>query len=305
MYNDLVSRANSHNKDDCNSEVKNRIKEYITDTDTVNNIMRVFCYMYGMNSSDDDTDGKWCKATYYWLGETLSDKLDAFSFTNAMHKCYNEMNNNRTGNKCKFMYTSNNMDVFKALKKVVDFKKDEAAIKEQLGTGVKKKCTEGYRKYLENVKKAYKEVKEKCTDKQNKEYYEEFKELFPHYVTQNELQMECVLTGEEAFVDTRESTFQTSSFQSNSTVPAAVSSIFSIGALGLAATFLLYKNIFSFGRSSSRNNNRSKRRSVRRDLDPLTEDISTTTTDDNSTIGGSTIAEDFNTIISSQVVYEM
>ncbi|ANQ08843.1 Variable surface protein Vir7-like protein [Plasmodium coatneyi] len=295
MYNELVQKANSKNNVSCNGDFKDRIKGVGIDETTVNKIMRVFCYMYGM-SRDEDEGGKWCKATYYWIGEMLSEKLEDFKFQVTMTKCYNEMKKGKAQHGCEFIYSYPNTKVFQALKKVFDFKKDEDTLRKQLqGGGETKMCTPGYRKHLEDIEEAYEILKSECEDLTMREWYKPFTTEYGGYQNKGKLNLTCTKVDDQSPGSSGPGSTGTwkpgssgpgtigSEDGGSGVVPAAVSGgLAAVGLPALAYFFYKYKShpflFFLKGNNSSSGGSRRKRSAIRREFNKFDDDDDYTST---------------------------
>ncbi|ANQ07939.1 Uncharacterized protein PCOAH_00021350 [Plasmodium coatneyi] len=302
IYKQLDGKAESYSNKDCNTEVMQGLQEKVTDNSTREKIMRVLCYIHEIKGNKGE-GRTWCDLFYYWMGGILSEALtDDFDFQSTMNSCYSRMDGSKEKHGCNFMYLFEKK-LFKALKMLFHYKLDEVIIKKQLEGG-NKKCTEKYHTYLEDVKKAYKKIKQNCTNERNRECYNKFEELYEGYENEEDLGLNCELTGAGHGKEAEGSPNQGKkaegspnqgkkaegtpnqgkkveggSAASSAIAPAAVSggALAALGLPALAYFFYKYKPFFLNKRNHSGGGSR-KKRSLRRKFNEFEEDDDTLTT---------------------------
>ncbi|ANQ08743.1 Variable surface protein Vir7-like protein [Plasmodium coatneyi] len=197
-----------------------------------------------------------CHFLYYWLGSIVWNKgknvLTVTTFLEAMENIYSAFEQFGVPNNCELFYKDNseiNKEIFKHRRTVFDFSFDYKNIKQKLESH-NNSCDEQYYQHLKSAFDAFQAVSADCHRKIDL-YCMEFKNTFEtKNNNSNNNQNPLTLTEGEKTQSSGETTiYKNVSLNLNFAPPktntamiATISSIFSITALGFAAS-LLYKVI--------------------------------------------------------------
>ncbi|ANQ07892.1 KIR protein [Plasmodium coatneyi] len=290
--------------------IKNKLQRTLSDVEHAETIANGLCYV-STKKWENECDDTHCDPLYFWIGDKLFNELEKDNlFSNVMSTIETELGTIPDKHKCKFMDTDIDQNLFNRRKKIHDYTLNHEKIELQLkdrGTS-SSSCDPKYNSYMGDIVTAYNYVSANC--KQNNyrgEYCQQFRSKYRENSSWKLSGTKCALEPEEKTTTTASSIENGQSCgieelqggEKLGAAPVAVSSVLSVTAIP-TVLFFLYKynllpswirsnTLFGGDGHNSTNNNRNKRSSVRRDLDTLIEDMSKTTTDDDSTIGGSTL----------------
>ncbi|ANQ07811.1 Variable surface protein Vir7-like protein [Plasmodium coatneyi] len=213
------------------------------------------CYIHSkrQDESDESVRDAFCHALYYWLGDFAwkSDRVSSGTkFIEVMGDIYKALSEFGVSDNCKNMYKDNSnitKDLFEKRRTVFDFSFDYKNIKEKLQLH-NYSCEKEYYEHLEKAHKAFGAVSEDCHGKIDL-YCIEFKNIFETKNNNNKKQNPLTLKKGEMQSSEGTTIYKDVQLElkyappkTNTAMITTISSIFSIGALGFAAS-LLYKVI--------------------------------------------------------------
>ncbi|ANQ05896.1 KIR protein [Plasmodium coatneyi] len=322
IYNKLIGSTGHHGVTNCNGEkhiqeVMEKVQPYEEIREDIDKIRKALCYVSKMDNAmvTKNTKEDYCFALYFWVGKILSEKLSSTKFQKTIVAYHNKIVDNEDEYECAPAKPSTDPDIFRKLKKLFDYKKDETFICNASRGEGETPCPAAYQEYLREAQNAYEVIRQKYTDSTDESWYINFKDWYTQYSSKKKLELNCELKDTEKH-ELQDQGVKVGS-QGRNPEPRSKSSssreintpAIAIPSAGLAfvglptVAFLAYrynllppgiKNTF-FGKSNKARSGRGKRSTGRHnfDDDTLTENDSSTeygtvySTEGNSTLGSS------------------
>ncbi|ANQ10077.1 KIR protein [Plasmodium coatneyi] len=251
-YKVLNEKADSDNKDDCNSAGWQKIKSYVQDESVEYKIKGAMCYVYDMDDSERKKEG-WCDYSYYWVGKILRKEFkDGPSFRQAMKKVKKAMQRSRSDHGCSFKFPTKGRTYFKQSKFLFDYYKDKDVVVAKVKSDQEEDCSNPYYKYLLKAQSAYEYMQPKCEKDNKSEWCKAFKTMYGQCKDPGKTVPECVVANKPeepcnsgpkpgAEASTLLTTSGTSP-GSNSTITAVASSALAVMGTAFITLFLYRVN---------------------------------------------------------------
>ncbi|KMZ92853.1 hypothetical protein PVMG_01439 [Plasmodium vivax Mauritania I] len=156
------------------SSAKQELDSYPELREISDKILKAVCYVYDKSKSDDfDVDT--CKFLYFWLGNTLINKLNnTHFFAEAIIWLFRKLNENDNRKVCNVPYTDIDEGHFKKIKLIFEYFEDYEKYKLDFAIH-NRSCNEDYYTYLKTYVDNYKQLHNECiTERQRHMYCTEF-----------------------------------------------------------------------------------------------------------------------------------
>ncbi|ANQ07544.1 KIR-like CYIR protein [Plasmodium coatneyi] len=241
---------NSSWKEKIKEKLENKLKSPDDIESLAAKIAHAMCYISEGGAGRSSYLNPYCIPFCYWLGDLIIKNLtDSSSFLSVMEEIYNNLENFTTKSYCDNLYKNENIDQtrFTNMKALYEYKQDHNKIKQHLKE-TQNLCTTKYQRHLTNIKSAYEFLSTSCPDSSQNGHCGTFKREYKKLLDGDKLsELTCPIDSgekrseEPAHVSVELQTGEVNS-SSGTTLTTAISSIFSVLGMGVAAaSFFLYK----------------------------------------------------------------
>ncbi|KMZ88791.1 hypothetical protein PVBG_05703 [Plasmodium vivax Brazil I] len=151
------------------SDVTDDLKVQLSVKDISDKITKALCYVYIKKIYDRNFDSGLCSYMYYWIGDKIYANTDSKAqFTKIMKMIYQMLNNTDNYIICSTPNYEIDKNTFYKNKLLFDFSRDYNNIK--IHTAGYTTCDKGYKEYIDNYIKVYKDAHSDCYEKRSEKY---------------------------------------------------------------------------------------------------------------------------------------